>query len=306
MQTYAQHLMFLIPVLMLTGPSLAQEPNGSLAAQSVVHYTFAEENGPAKDAATVGQGADEGKLVNDPLRVASPFWNQQGKRALQLDAARQQYIEVADSPDVDAPVGVTVSMLLVNLTDPKDATYHGLFAKRGTADGKFSANYGINFQMSTDNFQVYLHDGTDYRVATYASNAAAPYRKLAYITATYTAGDAPGQDADTDVDDVRIQYFINGEPLVPKSVGRGFINGNEAWTLDVNLAGLLSSLPLNIGRSEVTGEYTSAVIGDFRLIPRALSVEEVKKLFLEVAGANVNDLIAADKALPVKTPVIAS
>ena len=306
MQTYAQHLMFLIPVLMLTGPSLAQEPNGSLATHSVVHYTFAEENGPAKDAATVGQGADEGKLVNDPLRVASPFWNQQGKRALQLDAARQQYIEVADSPDVDAPVGVTVSMLLVNLTDPKDAAYHGLFAKRGTADGKFSANYGINFQMSTDNFQVYLHDGTDYRVATYASNAAVPYRKLAYITATYTAGDAPGQDADTDVDDVRIQYFINGEPLVPKSVGRGFINGNEAWTLDVNLAGLLSSLPLNIGRSEVTGEYTSAVIGDFRLIPRALSVEEVKKLFLEVAGANVNDLIAADKAVPVKSPVIAS
>lgn len=84
------------------------------------------------------------------------------------------------------------------------------------------------------------------------------------------------------------------------------MNGQEAWTLDVNLAGLLNSLPLNIGRSEVAGEYTSCVIGDFRLFPRALSADEVKKLFLEVAGENVNELIAADKAAPVKSPVISS
>lgn len=284
----------------------AQDPNGSIASQAVVHYTFAEENGPAKDAATVGQAADEGKLINDPVRVPSPFWNQKDKRALQLNAVRQQYIEVADGPDVDGPTGVTVSMFLVNLTESNDAAYHGLFAKRGNADGKFSTNYGINFQMSTDNFQVYIHDGGEYRVASYGAKDAIPIRKLTYVTATFTAADAPGADADTDVDDLRIQYFINGEPLVPKAVTRGFVNGSEAWALDVNLAGLLNSLPLNIGRSEVAGEYTSCVIGDFRLFPRGLSAEEVKKLFLEVAGANVQELIAADKPVPVKSPVVSS
>lgn len=285
---------------------VAQDPNGSIASQAVVHFTFAEENGPAKDTATVGQAADEGKLFNDPVRVPSPFWNQKGKQALQLNAVRQQYIEVADGPDVDAPAGVTVSMFLVNLTEPTDAAYHGLFAKRGNADGKFSTNYGINFQMPTDNFQVYIHDGGEYRVATYGAKDAIPLRKLTYVTATFTVADAPGADADTDVDDVRIQYFLNGEPLVPKSVTRGFVNGSEAWALDVNLAGLLSSLPLNIGRSESAGEYTSCVIGDVRLFPRGLSAEEVKKLFLEVAGANVQELIAADKPVPVKSPVISS
>jgi len=306
MLNYARFVAFMLSISSLAAVSVAQDPNGSLASQSVVHFTFAEENGPAKDSATAGQVPDEGKLINDPVRVASPFWNQNGKRAIQFDASKQQYIEVADGADVDGPTGVTVAMFLVNLTEPADAAYHGLFAKRGVADGKTSTNYGINFQMSTDNFQVYLHDGTDYRVATYGSKEAVPFRKLAYVTATYMAGDAPGQDADTDIDDVRMQYFINGEPMTPKSVGRGFVIGQEAWTLDVNLAGLLNSLPLNIGRSELAGEYTSCVIGDFRLFPRALSADEVKKLFLEVAGANVNELIAQDKAVPVKSPAISS
>ena len=306
MLMHARKVGFAIPFVLLAGFSAAQEQNASIASQAVIHFSFGEDAGPAKDTATAGSVSDEGKLVNDPVRVGSPFWNQNGKKALQLDATKQQYVEVADGADVDGPAGVTVGMFLVNLTEPADAAYHGLFAKRGTADGKTSSNYGINFQMSTDNFQVYLHDGAEYRVATFGSKEAVPFRKLSYVTATFTVGDAPGQDADTDVDDVRIQYFLNGEPLVPKAVGRGFVVGQEAWTLDVNLAGLLNSLPLNIGRSEVAGEYTSCVIGDFRLFPRGLSAEEVKKLFLEVAGANVNDLIAADKPVPPKSPVVAS
>ncbi|MEI8018489.1 MAG: hypothetical protein WCH39_09825 [Schlesneria sp.] len=304
MLTYARSLAFVLQLLLLSGISVGQDQNSSIASQAVVHFTFSEENGPAKDLATIGQITDEGKLINDPIRVESPFWNQTGKKALQLDSSKQQYIEVADGVDVDAPVGVTVAMFLVNLTEPADTTYHGLFAKRGMSDGKYSTNYGINFVAAGDNFQVYIHDGAEYRVATYGSKDAVPFRKLTYITATYTAGDAPGQDADTDVDDVRMQYFINGEPLVPKSATKGFINGNEAWTLDVNLAGLVNNLPLSIGRSEVAGEYTSCVIGDFRLFPRALSAEEVKKLFLEVAGANVNELIAADKPVAHAVPVI--
>ena len=304
MINYARSFLFVVPILLGIEVSSAQEAKTPIASQAVVHFTFGEENGAAQDSATAGQGPDQGSLMNDPARVPSPFWNQTGKKALQLDAARQQFIEIADSADVDAPIGVTLSMFLVNLTEPADPNYHGLFAKRGNADGKFSANYGINFQMPADNFQVYVHDGTDYRVASYSSNAAVPIRKLAYVTATYTAGDAPGQDADTDVDDLKMQYFINGEPLNPKGVGRGFVNGSEAWTLDVNLAGLLSSLPLTIGRSEVIGEYTSCVIGDFRVFPRALSPEEVKQLFLEVAGANVPALIAADQPAPAALPII--
>ena len=308
MLTHARPVVFAASFLWLAGLTVAQErdQNPSVASQSVIRFTFAEDSGPAKDQATMGQVPDEGKLVNDPVRVPSPFWNQNGKKALHLDAAKQQYIEIADGADVDAPQGVTIGMFVVNLTESNDATYHGLFAKRGTADGKFSANYGINFQMQADNFQVYIHDGTDYRVATYSAKEAVPYRKLAYVTATFTPGDAPGQDADTDVDDVRMQYFINGEPLVPKAATRGFVNGNEAWTLDINLPGLLNSLPLNVGRSEVAGEYMNGVIGEFCLFPRALSPDEVKKLFLEVAGANVNELIAFDQPVPTKTPVISS
>ncbi len=306
MLTYARRIAFVVQFFLLAEISDGQDQNAPVSSQAVVHFTFAEETGPAKDSATVGQVSDEGKLINDPIRVASPFWNQAGKKALQLDASKRQYVEVADGADVDAPVGVTVAMFVVNLTEPADTSYHGLFAKRGMTDGKTSTNYGINFVAAGDNFQVYIHDGTEYRVATYGSKEAIPYRKLTYITATYTAGDAPGQDADTDVDDVRMQYFINGEPLIPKSATKGFINGNEAWTLDVNLAGLVNNIPLSIGSSEVGGEYTSCVIGDFQLFSRALSAEEVKKLFLEVAGQNVNELIAADKPAAQTIPVISN
>lgn len=306
MFTLVRSTTFASPIFLLSGILCAQNAEMPLRSQAVVRFTFDEDSGPAKDLATVGQAADEGKLVNDPARVPSPFWNQSGKKALRLDSARQQSVEVADSPDVDAPQGVTVGMFLVNLTETADATYHGIFAKRGVADGKTSTNYGINFHPQSDNFQVYIHDGTDYRVATYSVKKAVPFRTLTYITATFMPGDAPDQDADTDVDDIRIQYFVNGEPLVPSAATRGFVKGNEAWIVDVNLAGLLNSLPLTIGRSEANGEYLNCVVGEFLLFPRALSAEEVKKLFIESAGANVAELIAADKPVPKVVPTIGS
>ena len=98
--------------------------------KAVVNFSFEEDAGPAKDTATVGQTPDEGKFVNDPVRVPSPFWNQSGKKAVQLDAARQQFIEIPDSPDVDAPIAVSFGLFVVNLTEPTDAGYHGLVAKR--------------------------------------------------------------------------------------------------------------------------------------------------------------------------------
>ncbi len=171
-----------------------------------------EESGPAVDTAATGQGADAGTLTNNPARVPSPFWNQRGKRALQLNAAQQQFVEIADSTDVDCPTGATVSLFCVNLNPPTDGAYHGLFAKRGVQDGKTLTNYGINFVTQADNFQVYFNDGTGYRVASYSTKDALPYRKLVYLTATWQVGDAPGTDADTDADDVRMQLFANGKP----------------------------------------------------------------------------------------------
>lgn len=284
--------------------TIAQEKSAAVGTQAVVHFTFDEIDGPAQDRATIGQSADVGNLINYPAHIASPFWNQTGKKAIRLDASKQQALEIPDSPDVGNLQGITVSMFYVGLTDPADNIHRSLFAKRGTLDGKFSANYGINFQMQSDLCQVYIHDGTDYRVANYSSKAGVPFRKLTYITATYSVGDAPGTDADTDLDDVRMQYFVNGEPLTPKTVGRGFVLGTEAWTLDVQLAALLNKLPLTVGRTESSIEHNSCIIADFRVFARALSAEDVKRLFLEVAGANAHELIAADKEAPPRVPVI--
>jgi hypothetical protein len=304
MLTSVRSMVFVTLFLSWARISAAQDANSSVASQAVVHFSFGEESGSARDLAKVGKASDEGKLINDPVRIPSPFWNQSGKKALQLDAAKQQCLEIANGPDVAAPQGITIGLFCVNLTESTDAEFHGLFAKRGTTDGKLNANYGINFSPQSDNFQVYIHDGGEYRVATYSSKDAFPFRKRIYVTVTFTAGDAPAsQDADTDADDVRMQYFINGEPLNPKASTRGFVNGSEAWTLDVNLPGLLNDAPLDVGRTMSNIEYTSCIIGDFRVFPRALSPDEVKRLFLEVVS-NVDELIAADKPVPTVVPVI--
>ena len=286
-------------------PSFGQDAE-PVRTKGVVNFTFDEEAGPAKDSATVGTVADEGKLVNDPVRVSSPFWNQTGKKALQLDAARQQFIEIADSADVDGPSAVSFGLFVVNLTEPTDAAYHGLVAKRGTENNRASTNYGINFQMQADNFQVYIHDGTNYKVVTYSAKEALPYRKLVYLTATFEVADAPKQDDDTDVDDLKIMLFANGEPLTPKTSPTGYIDAKQGWIKDVAVAGLINNLPVTIGRSEVAGEYLSCVVDEFTLFQSALNPAQAKKLFLEVAGANVADLIAQDKPVPTVVPVIAS
>ena len=293
---------------LLTPATFAQEPaaeeQGAVRAMAVVNFSFDEESGPAKDSAAAGAVPDEGILTGDPARVASPFWNQTGKKAVQLDAAKMQFIEIADGADVDAAKAVSFGLLVVNLTEPTDAGYHGLVAKRGTAEGKVFANYGINFAMQADNFQLYISDGSGYRVVNYSVKEALPYRKLVYLTATFLVTDSPKQDDDTDEDDVRIMLFANGEPLIPKAVAMGYIQKDQAWLTNVNVAGLLNSFPTTIGRSETAGEYFSGVVDEFSLFDKALSPPQVKKLFLEVAGNNVTKLIAADKPVPAVAPVI--
>jgi len=295
-----------VAALCISAPSSA-EAQQTLRSQASVNLTFDEAEGPFKDSATVGQSADDGQPINDPARVSSPFWNQDGKRAVQFDAAKQQYIEIADGPDLDRTDALTLSLLFVNLQDPADAAYHGLVAKRGQVDGKIHTNFGINFAQQGDILQVYLSDGSGYKVTHFSTQSAIPTRKLTFLTATYQVADAPGQDADTDADDVRIQLYSNGEPLKPKAAPNGFVEGNDAWILDINPAELANSLPLTIGRSEATaGEYLTGVVDEFSLFPTALNGDQVRQLFLEVAGANVRELIAQEGPAAAKSPVITS
>lgn len=306
MSNFLRTLLASTAIISFAGVAFAQDAAAPIRAKAVLNATFDEDTGPAKDTAAAGQVPDEGKLVNDPARVASPFWNQSGKKAIQLDAARQQYIEIPDSADVDCANAVSFGLFAVNLTDPADAAYHGLVAKRGIDNGKASTNYGINFQMQADNFQVYIHDGTAYKLVSYSAKDALPFRKLVYVTATFEVADAPKQDDDTDVDDLRIMFYVNGEPLTPKTAPNGYIDGKQGWIKDITVAGLLNNLPVTIGRSEAAGEYLSCVVDEFSLFQIALTPPQAKALFQEVAGPNVMDLIAQDKPVPNVVPVIGS
>lgn len=302
----ARRFISVVALALVTVPLLAQSQEPApLRPEATVQLTFDDDGNVAADTATAGMSKDDGKLVNDPARVPSPFWNQSGKRAVQLDASKQQSIELADAADVDRPDAVTFSLLVVNLTEANDGAYHGLVAKRGQADGKTLTNYGINFSRQGDNFQVYIADGSGYKVVQYPHDAAFAARRLLHLTATFQVADAPGQDADTDADDVRIQLFVNGAAVTPKASTQGFINGAEGWITDINVAGLVNDLPVTIGRSEMAGEYFSGVVDEFLLFPRALSADEAKRLFHEVAGPNVDELIQQDKPAPPALPQIA-
>ncbi len=288
-----------------TAPVLAQDAP-LLRSRATVDFTFDEESGPALDAATAGAAPNPGALVNNPTRVPSPFWNQRGKRALQLSAAQQHYVEIADASDVDCPTGTTVALFCVNLHAPTDTAVHGLFAKRGAQDGKSLTNYGINFVTQSDFVQLYFNDGTGYRVAQFSAKEALPYRKLVYLTATWQVADAPGNDADTDADDVRMQLFANGKPLTPRNATNGFVQGTEAWSLDVQVASLVNNLPVTIGRSEASIEYFDGVVDEFNIFQQAFSAEEVAKLFKEVAGADAEQKMQEDQPLPTAVPEIAA
>ncbi|MBM4077707.1 MAG: LamG domain-containing protein, partial [Planctomycetes bacterium] len=295
--------------LLLNSVSTAQDKPAadasSIRNMAVVDFSFDGTGAAVSDLAKSGMKSDDGKLVNDPVRLPSPFWNQSGKMGLRLNEAKQQYIEVADSPDVDAPTGVTFHLLVVNLADPADSPYRGLVAKRGTSDNKVFTNYGVNFSMQADNLQIYLSDGSGFKVVQYSSKDTLSFRKRISFAATYELADAPqDKDADTDVDDVRIVLYINGEPVTPKSVSNGFVSQTDAWITDVTPAGLVNDFPLTIGRSDTTGEYLSAIIDEFSLFPKPLSRDEVKKLFTEVAGNDVQAQIAADKPEAAPVPSI--
>ncbi len=284
--------------VLFAGAVFADDP--PLRNGAVVYLNFDEAGGDALDTAASGAVKDVGRLQNGPQRVSSPFWGQSGKRALRLNAGSRQYVRIDDSADVDAPNGVTVSLLFINLHAPSEATFHGLFAKRA-ADGPSTTNYGINFHPKADAFQVYLNDGSGFRVAQYSAANDVGYRRPVFLTATWSIGDAPAPDADTDADDVFIRLFINGKPLKPKSINRGQVAADGAWTTDVKLDGFLNDVPLTIGASYLEGEFLSAIVDEFLLFPRALETKEVERLFAEVVGPE-GVRLAGQKPQPPPSP----
>ncbi len=279
-------------------PAKAQKPPNTVRATAIVDFDFEEPKGNATDAAEFGQTADVGTLTNNALRVDSPFWNQSGKKAILLNATRQQHVNIPDGPDTDRPNAVTASFFFLSLHPLTDGNFHGVIAKRADAKGKSVTNFGINYRPSADAFQLYLNDGSGYRTVVYSVKQAVGSRRLVHLSAIWEVGDAPGTDADKDHDDVRVQLFVNGEPLAPKSVPNGQLIKTEGWIQNLNIKGLLNNVPLTIGSSELAAEFTSGLFDEFLLFDRALTSEEAAKLFLEVAGPNAKTL-AKQEAAPV-------
>jgi hypothetical protein len=276
-----------------------------LTSQAVVRLTFDEPDGPALDSAAQGQTADQGLLLEGATRVPSPFWNHQGRRAVRLDANSRQAIEIADSPDVDRNPALTLGLLVVNLMEPSDGAFRGLFAKRGVRDGQQITNFGINFVGQNDILQLYLNDGAGYGVVHYSVKDVLPYRQRVFLTVTYTVGDAPAPDADTDADDIRVQLFVNGQVKTPRASLRSMVSGAEGWFTDVSASAILNDVPVSIGRSEPNVEYFSGVVDEFVLLPTALAAEQIPALFREVCGADVEQKMKDDEAAPSLLPDIA-
>src|SRR5262245_33004460 len=108
----------------VSGPVYADDP--PVRSQAVVNLTFDEASGISLDSATSGTTKDNGALQNGAMRLKSPFWGQSSGQALALDAAARQFVQIADSPELDRPDAVTFSMFFVNLHPPSDAAYHGI------------------------------------------------------------------------------------------------------------------------------------------------------------------------------------
>lgn len=278
---------------LLTGATFAEGIRG----QAVVNLTFDEAAGAALDTATAGAAKDNGALVNNPQRVSSSFPGQSGKQALVLDATARQYIQFADSADLDRPDAATISLFFVNLHSGADEAFHGIFAKRDEAGAK-NANYGINYSVKGDAFQIYVNDGSGFKTATYSVQATVGYRRPVFITAVFQIADAPAPDADEDKDDVLIRFYANGAAVPPKAATGGFVAGADVWLTDVKVATLVNDVPLTLGASTPALEHASCVVDEFSLFAKALSADEAATLFAEVAGPNAR-LELATTELPV-------
>lgn len=242
------------------------------------------------DTAKAGKVVDAVALPQGGSGVASVFVSGSPGGAILLEASRRQVVSVASSEDLVRPDVVTVSGFFASLHPVTDTAFHGLFAKRQSGDnGK--ANYGVNYQPSGDLLQVYVNDGTGFKVATWRAQETIGSRRRVHLTAVYSNGDAPGADADADTDDVRVQLFVNGAPAVPLSVNVGVIDGSSAWLQDVTLDRCVSDAPLTIGGSFPDGELTELICDEFHVFPEAISEPDASAHFLEVAAAAAPEIL---------------
>ena len=283
----------------LLGLNHLQAQDTPIRNKAVVHFSFDEPTGEAQDSAAVGTVKDVGQLINGASRVKSPFANQKDKLALIVDGARKQFVQVADGADVDRGAGVTLSFFYLHLGSPEDTAYHSLFAKR--TEGTGPTNYGINFSAKSDILQVYLNDGPGYKTTQFGVKQVLGFRRPNFITVSYEIGDAPGDDADLDKDDVLLKMYVNGVQQTPRPVAGTQVVGNDAWLLNLNLPAMLNDAPFIIGASTPTIEFASGLFDEFSVFPQALTQEEVTKLFVETAGPNASTAILAE-TLPAQAP----
>ncbi len=240
------------------------------------------------DSAKTGKVADVVTLTQAPSRIPSAFAVVSTGASLLLNPAMKQQVGIAHSEDVSRPDAVSVSGLFANLEPGNSAAFHGLFAKRHPTAN--TTNYGINFNSASDVFQVYVNDGTAYKVVNYSVKKTLGERRRVHITICLNNADAPGADADADVDDVRLRVFVNGQAVTPLSTAAGFIEGNVGWLQDVSLAKCVSDTPVTIGSSFTDGEMLRLVCDEFHLFAEALTDEEAAALFNEVAGASAAEI----------------
>ncbi len=253
----------------------------TVRSEAALAVSFDETGGNAKVTGANFSEPFSAALVGMPTRVPSPFWSQGGKNALRLDAAKKQFVQLAEMPYLDRPEALSVSLYFLSLHAPTDSAPHGILAKR--SDGPRGTNYGINYVPAADVFQVYVNDGRGFRIANYSARRVVGTRRLVHLTATLQAGNADPK-ADSRRDDLLVRLYVNGEPAVPKSVTGGLIRRTEVWLTRLDMAGLLNDAPLTLGSSTPQSEYTSGVFDEFLLFTRALTPADAHRLFLEMAG----------------------
>ena len=242
------HNLFL-PALLIILSLNPGAASGQIRDRAVLSVTFddpGDEPGTTSDAGKAGKIADAVTLSGGATRIPSAFVNGSSGYSVMLDSKLEQQVVITNSEDISRPDAVTVSGLFANLHPVNDSAIHGLFAKRKPAGGDVS-NFGINFQSSIDNFQVYVNDGTGFKVAHYSVKAVLGYRRRVHLSLSLDSGDAPGTDADADPDDIRIRLFVNGVLATPSKASGGLVAGNEAWLQEVSLSRCVNDAPLTIG-----------------------------------------------------------
>ncbi|MEZ6040188.1 MAG: hypothetical protein R3C20_06765 [Planctomycetaceae bacterium] len=265
-----------------------------------------EKGAAGQDSAVSGTSKDQIVFPQGITVLPGLFTGGLQGSAVLIDDALQQVATISSSVDLDLAEQATISGFFASLHPLSDQTMHGLIAKR-QPDGKNKTNYGINFHPGNDAFQVYVNDGTGFKVAVFPFRDVLGFRRRVHLSATFATQDAPGADSDSEKDDVVIRLYVNGKPATPVRVTAGFVEGTSAWLQDVQLSNCRSDTPLTVGASFVGGEYAKVICDQIRVFPVALDDAQAAGLFRESAGAEAGPILkeqSGGSAAVVPAPVI--